>query len=343
MSIPRPKGVLAAAPGGTLFVMGRNELLRRVAALLERGQAARIVIPQDTGFFTLDPERIDGILELLAMTAAVMRDVTSTFEEDPPEQVPGSALSPQEVADLAFVCRAELLELEKSVGSAVGSGNMWKIAAEGDRAVGRCVRGLIPMEASLRQYSGLEPVARTWFDLDDALEIRRHFVEIWLLVQRTGGQAVRDPTTAMRNLAESIDRLRGAEIYPYLRIDDRLQLRALQKRMLAFLDGISAEAVDDLDGTRLWQDAVAFFDLLMHINRREELRDHDRQLVGRTLRQLYDSARMPKKMPPELHDELLTLASQEPALDALLGRAKPSRSAEYMQPLEALRQRLVAG
>ena len=40
------------------------------------------------------------------------------------------------------------------------------------------------------------------------------------------------------------------------------------------------------------------------------------------------------------HDRLVSLASLEPSLDRLLLRGEPSRSSDYREPLETLREKL---
>ncbi|MEM6794960.1 MAG: hypothetical protein AAF725_13355 [Acidobacteriota bacterium] len=316
----------------------RAELLDRISGLIESGQGLKVVVPQDTGFFSLDPALVPNILAMLRETAQTLHDVTERFETAPPERG-SSTLKPQEVADLAFVCRSELVELESSLSQVSKANNLWQTAAEADRAVARALRAMIPIEGLLREYSGLEPVPRRWFDLDDALTIRRRFIDLWLITRRRSkseppsGDGLR---AAFESLAGRIAALRKDAIYPYLRIDDRLQIRALQKRILAQLE----KGVDPEEGPRLWQDASGFFDLLMHIHRREELREHDRLVAGRVYRRIYDLVNVPERLPEEDHLKLMDLASIEPSLDELLLRDSPARSADYRQPLEALRARL---
>lgn len=321
--------------------MPHDALLAQVAQLLEKGLTLRIVIPQDTGLFRLDPQRTEDILALTREAPAVLAQVLDTFDEQPDRPLPDPVLSPQELADLAFIGRGELLEIGKGLEQAIDSGNMWKIASRGDRATTRTVRALIPIEATLRQYDGLEPIERRWFDLDDALEVRRHFVDLWLLAHRRKDQGAGPVRDRLGAVVGYIDRLRRAPIYPHMRIDDRLQIRSLQKRIHQCLEEGEGGGSEQ-DARRLWQDTVGFFDLLMHISRREELRDHDRLLVGKALREVRDThPRKADRARNELRERLLTLACQEPALDALLLAPEPPPIDAYREPLEALRKRLV--
>ena len=319
----------------------RRELMERAAELIERGKGLQMVIPQDTGFFTVEPERIQGILGLLDDASVLMREVTAHFEDESHSMdIAEAVLTPQELADLAFLGRNELQELHSSLEQAATASNTWKIVSETDRSVTRSIRALIPIEAALRDYQGLEPIRRRWFDLDDALEIRQCYIRFWLEARRAA-ESAGDIAERLRHFSTLIAELRRTKIYPYLRIDDRLEIRAVQKRIFAYLE----EPGDDAqrEGQRLWQDMVGFFDLLMQINRREELLDHDRLMVGRIYRELSDPSSTPERLPIEMHRKLMSLASQEPDLDDLLLNDEPARSVDYLGPLGKLRDRLMQG
>ncbi len=317
----------------------RDKLVEEIAGLIENGQELKFVVPQDTGFLRLDPELIDNILAMLQRTITLMREVTASFEDDPPEKAANATLSPQEVADLAFVCRSELVELHQGLSHAVDTKNTWKIAAQGDRAVARAIRALIPIEASIREYLGQEPIKRNWLDLDDALTIRQKFIEFWLFTKTVGALDDSKQQATLQEIRDRIADLRKAPIYPYLRIDDKLSFRSLQKRVLSALEETGPGAAENC--RRLWQDLVGFFDLLMHINRREELQNHDRLLIGRVNRDLYNLTDLAEVMPQAIHDQLKSLASLDPELDQLLLRDQPARSIEYKEPIRRLHQRLM--
>lgn len=65
-----------------------------------------------------------------------------------------------------------------------------------------------------------------------------------------------------------------------MRVSDRMQLRALQDRILDWLRAASAEPHE---GIRIWSDLLAFARLVHQINRREVLVEHDRRVVSQLL------------------------------------------------------------
>lgn len=158
------------------------ELLRRAGDLVDRSLSQRFQVPQDTGLITLDPTLADRVLGTLAETSELLRAVTQYFDDGAMMPPSASGLSTQDVADLAFVSRTEIVEIRDSLAAAKERRNNWKIASEADRAVSRATRSLVSLEAALTELLGLEGKERRWFDLGDALEIRRQYVRLWLEV-----------------------------------------------------------------------------------------------------------------------------------------------------------------
>ncbi|MDA8020535.1 MAG: hypothetical protein MPN21_24110 [Thermoanaerobaculia bacterium] len=296
-------------------------LRKRIAELLDRALEAGLQVPQDTGMLSIDPSALESVVVLVDETIDALADVATACEEELETGEVEASLPPAQLGDLAFVARSELAEIRDNFRSAIDQDSMWQIAAHADRAVGRSVRALMPVESALREYEGLEPQPRVWFDLDDTLEIRRRFVRFWLEVHRVDSPGGDELVTALERVASMIEELREDSIYPYLRLDDRLDLRALQKRILAWLERQQKDSDEIESGRRLWQDASGFFNLLMQIQRREELRENDLIQLGRALRRLQDEEgdRLLKpKTQAELSEMLLEMAGRESSLDKIL-------------------------
>lgn len=311
------------------------ELLRRTGDLIDRSLSQRFQVPQDTGLLTLDPTLADRVLGTLAETVELLRAVTHYFDDGAMMPSSPSGLSTQDVADLAFVSRTEIVEIHESLLGAKERRNTWKIASEADRAVARATRSLVSLEAALRELLGMEVKERRWFDLGDALEIRRQYVRLWLEVVRAGNPSGPAAAATLKRFSDLIAILRREKIYPFLRIDDRLELRQLQKRIFAQLEDRGPDAGQA--ATRLWQDLSGFIHLLMQVSRREELREHDRLVVGRVYREVIDADRLPTPLSAENHENLLDLASLDPDLDRLLLDPKPARALDYKAPIARLR------
>ncbi len=313
-------------------------LLQEVSKQVDRGAKLKIIVPEDTGMFKLDKDLVHNTKQMIDETTKVLLDVTDTFEQSPPAAGASTTLSPQEVADLAFVCRSELKELAKEFDAAVTDGSLWKIAAANDQVVSRAVRALIPIESTLREYAGLTSLHRQWFDLDDALEIRQQFANIWIELRKDGEPTADSVDELLTRITRMIAVLRRDPIYPYLRIDDRLEIRAIQKRIFAYLEDTSA--TPGVEGIRLFQDAGGFFDLLMHSHRREELVENDRFLIDSIFRDVFEYGEAPEIMPEDSFDDLRSFVAMDPELDVLLLKGEPSAAELFREPLKRIREQL---
>ena len=315
-----------------------QDLLAAVSKQVDQGSSLKIVVSEDTGMFKLDKALIDNTKALIRETSEALLNVIDTFEVSPPAAGSSSTLSPQEVADLAFVCRAELKELDKGFDAAVADGSLWKIAAANDAVVSRAVRALIPIETTLREYGGLPSILRQWFDLDDALEIRLQFANFWIAMKKDGEPTPETLDPLLLQITRMIGMLRRDPIYPYLRIDDRLEIRAVQKRIFGYIEDKSA--TPEKDGMHIYQDVSGFFDLLLHRHRREELVENDRFLVDSIIREVFDFGTPPEIFPEDSFEDLHSFVSMDPELDQLLLVGSPGPAEAFHEPLKRIRNQL---
>lgn len=314
-----------------------QDLLADISSQVDRGSSLKIVIPEDTGMFKLDQELVKNTRQLIQQTGDALLNVIDAFEVSPPAPGSYSTLTPQEVADLAFVCRSELRELTKGFEAAVEDGSLWKIAAAHDAVVSRAVRALIPIETTLREYGGLPSLLRQWFDLDDALEIRRQFANFWIAMKKDGEPTGATVKEVLLEVTRMIATLRRDPIYPYIRIDDRLEIRAVQKRIFGFVEDKGADP--GVDGLRIYQDVSGFFDLLLHRHRREELVENDRFLVDSIIREVFELEK-PDVFPEDSFEDIQSFVSMDPELDALILKGEPGPTAEFHEPLKRIRTQL---
>jgi hypothetical protein len=140
-------------------------------------------------------------------------------------------------------------------------------------------RALTAVQQALCERHGLQPTMSLDRELAVALEVRADYEKF-----RTEIEAIHedfaldgeDAGPALVSAATSIAKLTGRDIFPLLRLQDRIQVHALQERILAWKRGgrVATEA------RRLWQDLYAFTQLLQEVNRRQELLEHDRKASG---------------------------------------------------------------
>ncbi len=334
----------------------RQRLLGRVTAMIERGDSLSVDLPVDTGHFFVDPEVVRRLLALLEEVAELLSDISAYFESE--EGINGtdvmtsagdemsflreigagisSALAAREVADLALMGRTDLFGIRRQLTGAVESDNFWKIASATDAALSRTGRALIPIESAIRESEELPPLRRRWEDLEDSLEIRRQYAMLWRAVLRAGQPRGEQLRRALRKIGQRIAVLRHHHIYPFLRIEDRLAIRELQKRLHAHLGPAGAES-----GETLWTEVVTFFRLLMRVNERQELREHDREIVLASYHELAQRRTPGEKLPRELEERLDFLLGRDNDLDRLLLDPAEHRIGDFLEPLRRLSQALL--
>ncbi len=338
--------------------MNREDLLKRVEALIEESQGVAFIVPEDTGYFSIDDDMVGHVRDLTARAIELLRDLTDFYdaesaahgEETEDRAGEGdflrdigvqisSELAAREVSGLTFVARGQLMEQQEALAGALEHKQVWAVVSHADSSRRHVGKALIAIESAVREYEGLEARDRRWVDLQDSLETRRLYGQFRRAIMRGGDPVSRDQLAAsLKSAATRIAILRGLEIYPFLRIDDRLTIRNLQKRIAAWQrgDGDSSEEA----GRRLWQDLVSFARLLMKVNDREELREHDRQVVTSIHRRLFAPRRPVTRLTGSLLKDLQRLEGRDDDIDRITRLATEHSAEDLREPLERLRAQL---
>lgn len=347
--------------------MQKQELLAQVSAMIEELQGVDFDIPEDTGYFSIEDNLVRRVRSLAREAANLMRDImdaydaeVSEFDDGDDPQASGesflkdigaqisSHMAVQEVSGLAFVSRGQMLDMLSALDNSVHLKQIWKVASNADGLLRRTGRALIAIESAMRECEGLPVEFRQWQDIDDSLEVRRSYSEFRRAIlaisndepescdapeQMDSGEVRRRLQLATKH----IDDLRSMQIYPYLRIDDRLEIRRLQKRIHAWL----TENHSTDSGSQLWSDLVSFARLLAHVNLREELREHDRLTVDGLWRRWYGSGPGESvELTPGNLALLEPLLGREDDLDAIILKPDKFSGADIRPHLERLRQEL---
>ena len=169
-----------------------------------------------------------------------------------------------------------------------------------------------------------------------ALEVRaayakfRREIEDINSLRRPGEQSA---GAALHSAATCIAKLTGRDIFSKLRLQDRIELRALQERILAWH---TAGGLDSVGARRLWQDLYGFTHLLQGVNLRQELLEHDREILDRVDALARESGA--EHTEPVLRQLATALTGRDDDLDSLLQGAPPA--SELFAALRGLRHQL---
>ncbi|MBX3232615.1 MAG: hypothetical protein KIT84_16690 [Labilithrix sp.] len=228
-----------------------------------------------------------------------------------------SSSSLQAVGDIAFLAhlelrqRAERLERVKACRDAIA------IVGECDSALRRVRKALTSIDLAFARAGYGEAAFDFASELEDSLRVRRACARLRARVLAAGEPTPGTLHAALRAAGTAIAMLVGWDVYPSLRVRDRLQLRDVQRRILDWL----RHEKDPTAGMRLWQDLVAFVRMLAQVNRRQELLEHDAVIVHAAAVELESIAGAP---PAAVLARLAPLEGLDEELDALL--ARPERA-----------------
>lgn len=276
--------------------------------------------------------------ELAARATQLMKLVLSQYEapadpvlEEEPSFGPDetTAVRSMEAGSIAFVAQLELRQCRERLAVSAGL-NLLTVLSECDRTLRRILRGLIALDEVLSVERGLPRVLDQGELLSRSLRVRACYAELNAKINSIPPPEAATITRALRLVGTSLAVLVGRETYPELRVGDRLQLRALQYRILSWLRGGPAP-VAALEGLQLWSDIVSFIAILRQVNRRPELIEHDTRVLELAKRTLDDG-------PPQTHwpsavfDALCRLRGKDSAIDALLAAPEPT----LVEPWRAL-------
>lgn len=171
-------------------------------------------------------------------------------------------------------------------------------------------------------------------ELEVSLRVRRVCAKLRRRVL-AGGDPTPDSLCArLRSAGTAIAMLVGWEVYPCLRVRDRLQLRDIQRRILDWL----RHDKDATAGLRLWQDLVSFMQMLSQVNRRQELVAHDRRVIREAYARVTESAS--EALAAETLALLAPLEGLDDEIDALIASADRDRRGAWSSPLERLARAL---
>jgi len=212
------------------------------------------------------------------------------------------------VADIAFVARLELRQHGMRLAELARSRDAATLLAECDSALRHLHKAMTALDAAIANAIGAPPSVDFTSTLQVSLAVRRAYAKFRALVSERTEPEPDELHARLRRSGIQIAMLIGWAAYPDLRIRDRLLLRGLQRRILAWLpDG------DTAVGFEIWYDFITCVDMLALVNYRQELLEHDAMHLAHAAAVLEGAAPI-----DTLHSALLPLRGLDPELDAAL-------------------------
>lgn len=321
--------------------------------LIGRIEQAEVRVPEDSALISLAADLVPNVTRLLREGIELLRQVEAHYDPDRDDLGLHAAESLNQIGlqisaefamrdlnNVAFFARSDLRSaLDKLVTSATQQGVSMALASHCESGMRRIRKALISVESAIYEFEGLAAPVRRWFDVEVSLQIRKLY---WNLRRETSGKNVdadKPLEDRLRAVLYRIVAFRELSVYPLLRVEDRVTLRRLLKRMLDWLN--SQERVE-MEAKRLWNDLESFAGLLVQVSHRQELRDHDLALLGRMLGSLFPGGQSAPRVPDQIFDKGSSLLGLDEELDGLILARDPDAVEAWRPPLERLRRRLAS-
>lgn len=289
----------------------------------------------DTRSFELAPEA--GIVETLipklcssaAAAIGIFEQILSHY--DAPAHTAGAASSGvfnavfedmvenvvsdqhQRVADVAFMARWEIERKRSLLTAAATRKRGWALLSECCSTRRRVLKATSGVERVLSEVEGQASVFDDLYRTERqiAVETRAaYYVFVSDLAKAERDLGDRDVARVIRLAGTGIAQLIGRDIYDDLRIEDRMEMRRLQVRLFAWL----RQGTDAREAHRLMGDIRAFASLIMQVNGRPALIEHDRH----TLTKLAAALRMPGTDKVAFYRILKSIRGRDEHLDRLI-------------------------
>ncbi|MDA8019060.1 MAG: hypothetical protein MPN21_16585 [Thermoanaerobaculia bacterium] len=323
---------------------GFAEFSRRFADLIREVESFDVRVPEDSALIGLASDLVPKVVHLLRRGIDLLEQVEAFY--DPERTQPdkpadsdtlhhiglmiSSEFAARDLIDVAFFARSELRSsyeyLMKSATRRMPGRpieDLLTMASNTETGLRALRKAMVSVESAVYEFEEQEAPKRQWYDVELSLQIRKLYWNLRRETELAKGSAEQDLEGRLRQVLYRIMAFRELSVYPFLRVDDRVNLRHLLKRILDWLNGDERDATE---ARHIWQDLTGFAEILVQVSHRQELQDHDRDLVSRVYYQLFRRADL-DMVPDQTIKELEVVLGLDAKLDQLIaGKVKDLES-----------------
>lgn len=240
-----------------------------------------------------------------------------------------------DLTDLLFIARIELMQQGERLGSLQEDSDPW----EGISICAATRRRILKLSTVIgKDICDLEGVKTK--DSPYPSELERS-----LLVRRVYGRfrkaIMKGPTpdkesikSRMQMAEREIDVIVKGDVYQDLRVEDRRQFRTFCVQMEGWL--ACGDPLDEFEGITIFQEIVNFSQLLVQVNNRADLQEHDRRLLAEIHGDLFEKGKSAKKIKVSVLKKLKRLYGRDDELDHLMDYSDESPPELWQAPLERI-------
>ncbi len=229
------------------------------------------------------------------------------------------------IVDLTAMARMEMQQQKRDLSNLIArrDSDNWRLIWICSIASGRLVKAVAAIGLALCQHENIPNQFDQHYlsERHQGLSVRKAYGKFRHIILGGPEPDEFDVQNRLQTAAGAFAKLVGHSVYEYTRVTDRIQFRKLQWQTISWLrgkDGFNAQA-----GLKLWQDLMAFTQLLSGINNRAEIREHDRTVLDQIHKVLYagDAA---GRVPEVTMAMLRSLEGLDDELDKLLSQPSPT-------------------
>ncbi len=327
--------------------VGPESLVRSLQSVIERARAIDTRAYESEAVEAIQETLVPDVLGLLdearAMLSAVVRryeaststpSSTSTLDLDPSADAGFSSHidtlmqnggSAQQLVDIAVIARMELAQRGARLRSPSVDADSWDYVALSAGLRRRVLKSASAILRALAEHESLE-LPNSWYltELERSIQVRRAYARFRARLRVERPPTMHEMYSRLRLVGTSLAMLVGDDIYEHLRIADRRMIRDIQAKVIGWLriDVSKSGRFPGRAGTRIWQDIAAFAGLLMQVNNRAELLEHDLALLTSVEATLRASPAGGRAQRGTL-ERLRALRGRDPRLDDLLASTGP--------------------
>lgn len=221
----------------------------------------------------------------------------------------------ERIVDVIVLGQIELGNKRVALAAVQSRQDSWAIVDALASARRRTLKVLVALVHSICAHHGIEcPFASHQTELEISLEVRRVYTRFRRIVAQIPEPRTEEVGQRLREAGILLAKLIGRDAYEHMRTCDRREIWAVQRRVL---DWLRTANPSPRHGVRIWQDFAALAGVLVQINHRTELREHDLAVASRLHRALAagDGA---APIGAALLDELGRLYGRDDELDAMM-------------------------
>ncbi len=186
------------------------------------------------------------------------------------------------VGDVAFMAGIELRQRLARLDASPSAGT-WERVCDCGSGLRRVLKTLSALDLAVADVERQPRLLSYDSEIEIGLKTRRLYRKLWSFVAKTPEPQGPAVGAVLRGAGTLIAMLVGRNEYSRFRETDRRQLRDLQRRILRWMTDAASDA---RAGARLWEDFAGFAGMLRQINFRQELVQHDGEVLGMLERSL---------------------------------------------------------